>query len=91
MSGKGGDVEITKQRRRGPAGPGRLEIRAGQGSHPKPGGDIVFTCGDGKEAFRIESDGKVLIRGKHYGYDRELYQAMCDFFKGAKTEYPTHG
>ena len=88
MSGKGGDVEITQQKRRGKAKGGRLEIRAGLGSYPEPGGDIIFTRGDGSEHFRIKADGAVFIKGEKCAHDKELYDAMCDFFKGAKTEYP---
>jgi hypothetical protein len=88
QKGKGGDVEITKQKRKGPTAGGKLEIRAGSGARGAPGGDIIFTSGDGIEAFRIKPDGKVFIRGERCAHDKELYDAMCDFFKGAKAEYP---
>ena len=87
QKGKGGDVKITQQKCKGYAGD-KLEIRAGSGSGRAPGGDILFTTGDGIEAFRIKPDGRVLIRGEHYGYDKELYKAMRDFFAGTSTHYP---
>jgi hypothetical protein len=64
QKGKGGDVEITQQKPTGKHKPGVLEIRAGHGARGEPGGDILFTSGDGIEAFRIKPDGRVLIRGE---------------------------
>lgn len=85
-SGRGGDVEITKikQKQGAKRSHPNLEIRAGVGAGTAPGGDIFFTTGDGKEAFRIKGDGTVMINGERCAHDKELYEAMRDFFYGTK-------
>lgn len=85
--GRGGDVKITQQKG-AKTEIDSLEIRAGVGAGTAPGGDIFFVQGDGTEAFRIKSDGTVLIRDEKCTHDKELYDAMRAFFTNAKTEYP---
>lgn len=62
-----------------------LTVRGGCPAGDGRGGDICFQLPDCTEAFRIEADGAVFIKGERCGYDAELYQAMRAFFVGARA------
>lgn len=46
---------------------------------PEP--NIIFYCRDNVKMIRVESNGEFFVKGKKVADDKELYDAMCQFFK----------
>ena len=74
---KGCDIALTGHDGQMPsAKDGDVVLRGGAGPTPEYGGNIRLQLPNGDEFMRIESTGKVFVRGNEVTGDLEAYQAF---------------